>query len=91
MKAKKTSTKVEKTPKRVSRPRQLKIVKNDEWLSPYEQAIQGRHDHALYKMNELAGKGTLSDFAEATCILVSTVHPDNGCCVNGRLMLPRFT
>lgn len=60
----KTSTKVEKTPKRVSRPRQLKIVKNDEWLSPYEQAIQGRHDHALYKMNELAGKGTLSDFAD---------------------------
>lgn len=65
MKAKKTSTKVEKTPKRVSRPRQLKIVKNDEWLSPYEQAIQGRHDHALYKMNELAGKGTLSDFADS--------------------------
>lgn len=64
MKVKKTSTKVEKTPKRVSRPRQLKIVKNDEWLSPYEQAIQGRHDHALYKMNELAGKGTLSDFAD---------------------------
>ena len=64
MKAKKTITKVEKTPKRVSRPRQLKIVKNDEWLSPYEQAIQGRHDHALYKMNELAGKGTLSDFAD---------------------------
>lgn len=64
MKAKKTSTKVEKIPKRVSRPRQLKIVKNDEWLSPYEQAIQGRHDHALYKMNELAGKGTLSDFAD---------------------------
>lgn len=64
MKAKKTSKKVEKTPKRVSRPRQLKIVKNDEWLSPYEQAIQGRHDHALYKMNELAGKGTLSDFAD---------------------------
>lgn len=64
MKAKKTSTKVEKTPKRVSRPRQLKIVKNDDWLSPYEQAIQGRHDHALYKMNELAGKGTLSDFAD---------------------------
>lgn len=64
MKAKKTSTKVEKTPKRVSRPRQLKIVKNDEWLSPFEQAIQGRHDHALYKMNELAGKGTLSDFAD---------------------------
>ena len=64
MKAKKTSTKVETTQRRVSRPRQLKIVKNDEWLRPYEQAIQGRHDHAVYKMNELAGKGTLSDFAD---------------------------
>ena len=39
MKAKKTSTKVETTKRRVSRPRQLKIVKNDEWLRPYEQAI----------------------------------------------------
>lgn len=50
--------------KKTARPKQLKIVKNDEWLRPYEQAIQGRHDHALYKMHELAGNGTLSDFAD---------------------------
>ena len=41
------------------------IVKNDPWLEPFEGAICGRHDHALYKLNELTngGKQTLSDFA----------------------------
>ena len=62
---KKTTAKKAKTASKVVRPRQLKIVKNDEWLSPYEEAIQGRHDHALFKINELTGgKGKLSDFAD---------------------------
>ena len=41
------------------------IVKNDSWLEPFEAAIVGRHDHALYKLNDLTngGKQTLSDFA----------------------------
>ena len=41
------------------------LVKNDPWLEPFEGAICGRHDHALYKLNELTngGKQTLSDFA----------------------------
>ena len=41
------------------------IVKNDPWLEPFEGAICGRHDHALWKLNELTngGKQTLSDFA----------------------------
>ena len=41
------------------------LVKNDSWLEPFEDAIRGRHDHALYKLNELTqnGKQTLSDFA----------------------------
>ena len=41
------------------------IVKNDKWLEPYEEAIKGRHDHALWKLNDLTnnGKQTLSDFA----------------------------
>ncbi len=41
------------------------LVKNDGWLEPFEDAIRGRHDHALYKLNELTnnGKQTLSDFA----------------------------
>ena len=41
------------------------LVKHDSWLEPYEDAIRGRHEHALYKLNELTngGKQTLSDFA----------------------------
>ena len=44
----------------------LRIVKNDSWLKPYNDAIQGRHDHALWKLNQLTqnGKITLSDFAD---------------------------
>ncbi len=41
------------------------LVKNDAWLEPFEDAIRGRHEHALYKLGELTngGKQTLSDFA----------------------------
>ena len=41
------------------------LVKNDSWLEPYEDAIRGRHDHALWKLNDITnnGKQTLSDFA----------------------------
>ncbi len=43
----------------------LKIIKNDPWLEPYTQAIEGRYDYALRKESELTnnGKNTLSDFA----------------------------
>ncbi len=44
---------------------QLKLVKNDAWLAPFEGAIAGRHQHALDKINELTdgGKQKLADFA----------------------------
>ena len=44
----------------------LKLVKNDSWLEPYNDAIQGRHDHVLWKLNQLTqdGKISLSDFAD---------------------------
>lgn len=59
-----TSTK-KKAVKRVSRPRQLKIVRDDEWLQPFEVAIQGRHEHVNNKIADLTGgKGSLSDFAD---------------------------
>ena len=42
----------------------LKIIGNDPWLSPYQAAIEGRHDHALWRESELtAGKMSLVDFA----------------------------
>ena len=51
--------------KKAAPVKHIGIVKNDPWLEPFEGAICGRHDHALYKLNELTngGKQTLSDFA----------------------------
>ena len=41
------------------------LVKNDSWLEPFEDAIRGRHEHALWKLHQLTnnGKQKLSDFA----------------------------
>ena len=51
--------------KKVAPVKHIGIVKNDPWLEPFEGAICGRHDHVLWKLNELTqnGKQTLSDFA----------------------------
>ena len=58
---KKTSAKTTK----VKEPSHIGLVKNDAYLAPYEDAIRGRHEHALWKMNQLTQNGqlTLSDFA----------------------------
>ena len=48
-----------------AKAKMLKIVKNDAWLEPYNDAIQGRHDAVLRKIDELTGgKTSLSDFAD---------------------------
>ena len=42
----------------------LKIIENDPWLTPYTGAIEGRHDHALWREKQLTGgKMNLRDFA----------------------------
>ena len=43
----------------------LRLVKNDPWLEPFENAINGRHMHVMDKMKELTNNGrkTLSEFA----------------------------
>lgn len=43
----------------------LNLIKNDKWLEPYSNAIQGRYSHAREKMSELTDKGkqSLSSFA----------------------------
>lgn len=63
MATKTKSTKATATKK--SAVKHIGLVKNDAYLQPYEEAIRGRHDHALWKLNELTknGKTTLSDFA----------------------------
>ena len=49
-----------------AKPVHIGLVKNDSWLEPYEDAICGRHKHALWKIGLLTknGKKTLSDFAD---------------------------
>ena len=48
-----------------AKPKHIGLVKNDSWLEPYEDAIRGRHDHAVWKINQFTknGKKTLGDFA----------------------------
>ena len=44
----------------------LNIIKNDPWLEPYADAINGRYQDAVNKERELVGKdGSLVDFANA--------------------------
>ena len=49
----------------MKKKKQIGLVARDKYLEPFEDAIQGRHDHALWKINELTRNGelSLSDFA----------------------------
>ena len=60
---KKTASK--KVVKKEEGPLHIGLVRNDSWLEPFEGAIRGRHDHALWKIGQLTrnGKQTLSQFA----------------------------
>lgn len=65
-----TSTKMASTEAAVSQKKAsrkmplLKIVKNDEWLVPFQEAIVGRHQYAFSKIEELTqNQQTLSEFA----------------------------
>ena len=64
-----TTKKVVSKPNRSARqkaaPQHIGIVRNDPYLEPYEAAIRGRHEHALWKIGQLTnnGKRSLSDFA----------------------------
>ncbi len=63
---KKTTTKKNAAKEVVAEaPKHIGLVQNDSWLEPFEDAIRGRHDHALWKLNQLTrnGKQKLSDFA----------------------------
>ncbi len=74
--AKKTATRktsvvaktVKKSPKKEKQPvapQHIGIVSRDPWLEPYENAIRGRHDHAMWMADHLTngGKQKLSEFA----------------------------
>ena len=56
---------VTRTTNKTAKRNPLRLIKNDPYLAPYEEAIRGRHEHALWKIKQLTknGKTTLSDFA----------------------------
>ena len=59
--AKKTATTKKATAKKApakrvkkqEEPKHIGLVRNDSWLEPFEDAIRGRHDHALWKIGQL--------------------------------------
>lgn len=52
--------------KPTSRKKTLRIIKDDPWLAPFEAAIDGRHNDAVRKINELTGGNCkLKDWANA--------------------------
>ena len=59
------ATKKQEQKQERKQPQHIGLVQNDSWLEPYEEAIRGRHDHALWKLNQLTNNGrrSLSDFA----------------------------
>ena len=46
----------------------LKLIKNDPWLAPYKQAIEGRHNRAVEKISEITG-GTPFRFCRRLSLL----------------------
>jgi len=52
--------------KKKSTAPKLALIKNDPWLAPYADAIEGRHADVERKLRELVGpKGSLDEFANA--------------------------
>lgn len=54
-----------KIARKTDKIKHIGLVKNDGYLEPYEEAIRGRHEHYLWKLNQLtqSGKIALTDFA----------------------------
>ena len=57
--------------------KQLKLVKSDPYLQPYESALQGRYDYAINKEKEITGGKTLADWATGY-LYFGLHHTDKG-------------
>ena len=53
----KKTTKGKTSVKKTVAPKHIGLVKNDPYLEPYEEAIKGRHEHALWKIGQLTKNG----------------------------------
>ena len=67
---KKTTAK--KAVKKVQEPQHIGLVRDDSWLEPFEDAIRGRHDHALWKIGQLTQNGKKTRNTVASVLLVLT-------------------
>ena len=85
-KAKSLNNKAKTDSKAANEPKHIGLVVNDRYLAPYEDAIRGRHDHALWKLGQLTrnGKISLEDFASGYD------YQEAGSLVSGRLMRQKF-
>lgn len=66
MATKKTTSKAARPAKaKVRQPKHIGIVAKDMYLEPYEDAIRGRHEHAVWKLGQMTGNGkkSLADIA----------------------------
>ena len=70
----------------------LNLIKNDPWLAPYEEAIEGRYRYVLNKEKNLTnnGKLTLSEMASGICTSDCIKQWTDGFSVNGHQMLRLF-
>ena len=57
--------------------KQLKLVKSDPYLQPYEAALQGRYDYAINKEQEITGGKPLADWATGY-LYFGLHHTDKG-------------
>lgn len=53
---------------------ELNLVKNDPWLAPYKEAIEGRHEYLLKREKELTGNGRMSLSGFASGYLYYGLH-----------------
>ena len=70
---------------------EMGIIKRDPYPAPYESAIKGRHDHALWKLNQLTQGGKFSlNLQMAISIMVFIMSLMVGFFANGLQMLQTF-
>ena len=90
-KAKSLNNKAKTDSKAANEPKHIGLVVNDGYLAPYEDAIRGRHDHALWKLGQLTrnGKISLEDFASGYDYY-GLHNQEAGSLESGRLMRQKF-
>lgn len=66
--------------------KQLGLIKNDPWLKPYAEAIEGRYDYFLYKKNQLTREFLYPILHRVTFTSVCISRKKVGFSGNGRPM-----